>query len=85
MYDHNQKFSEIVNSDRIEIELAMNILINAVASNWDNYSSADKYLIGRVFETFQYHYDHKLDLTIKFSEDREVSKIVYQKDQKTSK
>ena len=70
MFDQNQKLKEIVNSDKLETHLSLNLLINAVKSNWDNYSKLDQYLIGRALQTIEWHSDNKQDFIIEFSKNQ---------------
>jgi len=61
------RLENIINSDRMEIETAMNILINAVQEKYDEFSDIDKYLIGKSLSTFRSYYESKEDITIKFN------------------
>jgi hypothetical protein len=61
------RLENIINSDRMEIETAMNILINAVQEKYDEFSDLDKYLIGKSLSTFRSYYESKEDITIKFN------------------
>lgn len=69
MYDHDEKLLEILNSEKIDIRLAMNILFNAVSVNWNHFNKVDKFLIGKAFETIQYHADKKEDIVISFNKE----------------
>jgi hypothetical protein len=66
MYSKREKLIEIVNSEKMDIELAINILINSVGNNYDKFSKIDKWLIGRSLKTFQWYYDNEKDIVIKF-------------------
>ena len=66
MYSKREKLIEIVNSEKMDIELAINILINSVGNNYDKFSKIDKWLIGRSLQTFQWYYDNEKDIVIKF-------------------
>jgi hypothetical protein len=57
----------IINSERIDIELSLNILINAVQSKYDEFNDMDKYLIGKSLSTFLSYYKSKEDIVIKFN------------------
>lgn len=57
----------IINSERIDIELSLNILINAVQSKYDEFNDIDKYLIGKSLSTFLSYYKSKEDIVIKFN------------------
>lgn len=61
------RLENIIKSDRMEIETAMNILINAVQEKYDEFSDLDKYLIGKSLSTFLSYYELKEDITIKFN------------------
>jgi hypothetical protein len=65
----NNRINEIVNSERIDIETSMNILINAVQEKYDEFSDIDKYLIGKSLSTFLSYYESKEDIVIKFNKD----------------
>jgi hypothetical protein len=62
----DNRINEIVNSERIDIETSLNILINAVQNKYDEFSDIDKYLIGKSLSTFLSHYKSKEDIVIKF-------------------
>lgn len=47
----------------------MNILINAVRSNWNSFNKTDRFLLSKVFETIEYHANNKEDIVIKFKKD----------------
>ena len=47
MYDQNEKLKEIINSDKLDITITMNILINAVKNNWDKFNTVDRFLISK--------------------------------------
>jgi len=66
MYNQDEKLKEILNSEKLDTTLAMNILINSIRANWDRFSTLDKYLIGRALKTIEYHAERKEDLVIKF-------------------
>ena len=57
----------IINSERIDIELSLNILINAVQSKYDEFNDIDKYFIGKSLSTFLSYYKSKEDIVIKFN------------------
>ena len=61
------KIDEIVNSERLDIETAMNILINAVQDKYDEFNDTDKYLIGKSLSTLLSYYESKEDIIIKFN------------------
>lgn len=63
------KIDEIVNSERLDIETAMNILINAVQDKYDEFSDTDKYLIGKSLSTLLSYYESKEDIIIKFNKE----------------
>ena len=67
MYDKNEKLNEVINSERLEPEFAMNILINAVKANWNNFGKIDKFLLSKVLETIEIYAEKSEDFTIKFS------------------
>lgn len=68
MFDKQSKLNEIIHSEKIEsTELLMNILINAVGKNYQNFGDLDQYLIGRVVQTLQWYKDNNCDFVIKFS------------------
>jgi hypothetical protein len=67
MYDHDEKLNEIINFDKIDMGLAMNILFNSISVNWDNFNDVDKFLIGKAFQTIQYYADKKEDIVISFN------------------
>ena len=69
MYDQNQKLKEIINSDKLDITITMNILINAVKSNWDKFNTVDIFLISKALQTIQSYSDRKEDIVIKFKKD----------------
>ena len=50
MYDQNQKLKEIINSEKIDMGLAMNILFNAISANWENFNKIDKQKNIYIFE-----------------------------------
>ena len=62
----DNRINEIVNSERIDIETSMNILINAVQDKYEEFSDIDKYLIGKSLSTFLSYYKSKEDIVIKF-------------------
>lgn len=66
MFNEKQKLQEIINSDTIDIQLALNILINSVSVNYNNFSKIDQYLISKSLECIKNHYDNKQDFCIKF-------------------
>jgi len=66
MYDHDEKLKEIINSDKIDVGLAMNILFNSISVNWNNFSKVDQFLIGKAFQTIKYYADKKEDIVIPF-------------------
>lgn len=66
MFNEKQKLQEIINSDTIDIQLALNILINSVSVNYNNFSKIDQYLISKSLECIKNHYDNKKDFCIKF-------------------
>jgi hypothetical protein len=63
------KMDEIIDSERIDIETALNILINAVQEKYDKFSDIDKYLIGKSLSTFRSYYESKEDIIIKFNKE----------------
>lgn len=67
MYDHDEKLKEIINSEKIDMGLAMNILFNAISANWENFNKIDKFLIGKAFQSIQYYADKKEDIVITFN------------------
>ena len=67
MFDSNEKLNEVIQSDRLDIEFALNILINAAKSNWGSFSKVDKFLLGKALDTIQSYADNKEDIVIKFS------------------
>lgn len=69
MYDQNEKLKEIINSDKLDITITMNILINAVKANWDKFSTVDRFLISKALQTIQFYSDRKEDIVIKFKKD----------------
>jgi hypothetical protein len=60
------RLEKIINSERMDIETAMNILINAVQDKYDEFSDLDKYLIGKSLSTFLSYYESEEDIIIKF-------------------
>ena len=66
MYNQDEKLKEIVNSDRLDSTLTMNILINAAKSNWNNFNDVDRFLISKALQTIKYYADNKEDIVIKF-------------------
>jgi len=60
------RLEKIINSERMDIETAMNILINAVQDKYDEFSDIDKYLIGKSLSTFLSYYESEEDIIIKF-------------------
>jgi hypothetical protein len=69
MYDQNEKLKEIINSDKLDITITMNILINAVKNNWDKFNTVDRFLISKALQTIEYYSDRKEDIVIKFKKD----------------
>ena len=65
----NNRINEIVNSERMDIETSMNILINAIQNKYDEFSDFDNYLIGKSLSTFLSYYESKEDIIIKFNKD----------------
>ena len=63
----SNKLEEIINSERMDVETSMNILINAVQDKYDEFSDVDKYLIGKSLSTFLSYYESKEDIVIKFN------------------
>jgi hypothetical protein len=63
----SNKLEEIINSERMDVETSMNILINAVQDKYDEFSDVDKYLIGKSLSTFLSYYESKEDIIIKFN------------------
>ena len=47
----------------------MNILINAVKSNWNKFNTVDRFLISKALQTIQFYSDRKEDIVIKFKKD----------------
>ena len=62
----NNGLEKIINSERMEVETAINVLINAVQDKYEEFSDIDKYLIGKSLSTFLSYYESKEDLIIKF-------------------
>lgn len=62
----NDGLEKIINSERMEVETAINVLINAVQDKYEEFSDIDKYLIGKSLSTFLSYYESKEDLIIKF-------------------
>lgn len=62
----DERLDDIINSEIMDIETSMNILINAVQSKYDEFSDIDKYLIGKSLTTFLSYYKSKEDIVIKF-------------------
>ena len=62
----DERLYDIINSEIMDIETSMNILINAVQSKYDEFSDIDKYLIGKSLSTFLSYYKSKEDIVIKF-------------------
>ena len=69
MYNQDEKLKEIVNSDRLDSTLSMNILINAAKSNWNNFNDVDRFLISKALQTIQHHAQNKEDFIVKFRKD----------------
>ena len=67
MFNQQDKLTEILQSDRLELTLSLNIIINAAKANWDSLSKLDQYLLGRALETLQSYSDKKEDIVIKLS------------------
>jgi hypothetical protein len=67
MFDSKEKLKEVIDSDKLEVTFALNLLINAALSNWSNLSKVDKYLLGKALETIKYYSDRKEDIVINFS------------------
>ena len=65
----DEKLEKIINSDRMDVETAMNILINAVQDKYDEFIDLDKYLIGKSLSTFLSYYESKEDIIIKFNKE----------------
>ena len=63
----DERLDDIINSEIIDIETSMNILINAVQEKYDEFSDIDKYLIGKSLSTFLSYYESKEDIVIKFN------------------
>jgi len=61
---------KIINSERMEVETAINVLINAVQDKYEEFSDIDKYLIGKSLSTFLSYYESKEDLIIKFNKNK---------------
>ena len=62
----NNGLEKIINSERMEVETAINVLINAVQDKYEEFSDIDKYLIGKSLSTFLSYYESKEDIVIKF-------------------
>lgn len=69
MYDQNEKLKEIINSDKLDITITMNILINAVKNNWDKFNTVDRFLISKALQTIEFYFEKKEDIVIKFKKD----------------
>lgn len=67
MFDSKEKLKEVIDSEKLEVTFALNLLINAALSNWSNLSKVDKYLLGKALETIKYYSDRKEDIVINFS------------------
>ena len=65
----NDKLENIIVSERMDIETALNVLINSVQSKYDEFSYIDKYLIGKSLSTFLSYYESKEDIIIKFKKE----------------
>ena len=63
----NDKLNDIIDSERLEIETALNILINAVKNNYVSFNDLDKFLIGKSLQTFLDYYERKEDIVIRFN------------------
>lgn len=70
MFSKRDKIREIASSEKIDIDLALNILINAACKNYNKLSNLDKWLLGKSLETFQWHYNNKVDITLKFDKSK---------------
>lgn len=70
MFNRQDKIKEIASSEKMDVELALNILINAVGKNYKDFSKIDKWIIGKSLETFQWYYDNSTDITIKFDKSK---------------
>lgn len=68
MFDQNEKFNEILYSDKLDTTLVMNILINAVRVNWNQFSKVDQFLIGKSLQTIQEYAGKGEDMIIKFDD-----------------
>ncbi len=67
MFDHDSKLREVISSEKLESELVLNILINAISKNYNQFDNLDKYLIGKAIQTIEYHKTHNQDFSIEFS------------------
>ena len=61
------RLNEIISSERIDVETALNLLINAVQTKYEDFNDIDKYLIGKSLSTFLSYYESKEDIVIKFN------------------
>ena len=57
----------IIKSERMDIETALNVLINSIQSKYDEFSDIDKYIIGESLSTFLSYYESEEDIIIKFN------------------
>ena len=64
------EINEILQSEEVEPNIALNILINAVQICYDNevFNELDKYLIAKAFDCFQKHVDRNEDMVIKVNQ-----------------
>lgn len=69
MFDKDKKLQEIINSDKLDTTLLLNILINAAKSNSKDMNQIDRMLISKCLQTIEWYSVNKQDLTIKFSKD----------------
>ena len=61
------KINDAIESERLDLTTSINILINAVQSNYDSFSELDKFLISKSLSTFKSYADSKEDIVINFS------------------
>jgi hypothetical protein len=65
--ERKEEISNIVNSEKLDIRTAMNILINAVQVSYDkeHFNDLDRYLIAKSLTTFKDLADNQEDIVIK--------------------
>ena len=66
--EKKEEISNIINSEKLDIRTAMNILINAIQVSYDkeHFNDFDRYLINKSLTTFKHYADSKEDIVIKF-------------------